>query len=447
MIIKEKILVLFLLCFTKTYSQSTYTTQNIDVLLNIKGYSSSTTTPLYQQCKGWVDNKNKKEYAIYNCNEKTYFVDITKISEVRKVDSITITGLNDPVNIYIENNRLYLTISNIFTFIYSLNYFPDSIKYIGQSWDVEYNNCVIKNNNMFKYRNGKLIVYDISDPTTPIGIDTLENDISHLKGNKSFFIKNDTIYLPYGSKGLYIIDYKNHKFSIIDSLPHNFSNVVSNYAVAVSNNNKTLCTFYSPVTLDANFYYLKNNNSYSFERSKALTFTNHTVTPGFIDNDWLLISNSVEGLLVYDVTDLNDIKKTGYFNSYDITLPNKTGIESYYTGLPSGNILVLDKQQGLFVLDAKKAMTKIIVEPPSPQFNYSLSIFPNPCNESFSIQLKRDFESKLIIYDPSGKQIFQKDYSSTINDVIDTKDLKEGEYILKIEGKEGQLTQKIIVLH
>ncbi|MGZ4100144.1 MAG: T9SS type A sorting domain-containing protein [Bacteroidia bacterium] len=43
--------------------------------------------------------------------------------------------------------------------------------------------------------------------------------------------------------------------------------------------------------------------------------------------------------------------------------------------------------------------------------------------------------------------LYKRIYNGNINDFISTLNIPEGNYILKIEGNEGQLTSKIIIKH
>jgi hypothetical protein len=72
----------------------------------------------------------------------------------------------------------------------------------------------------------------------------------------------------------------------------------------------------------------------------------------------------------------------------------------------------------------------------------SINIYPNPNKGNFSIDLNID--SKVIIYDTFGKEIFNK-YLNSGNQNISLFDINKGIYILKLVNVNGQLTKKIII--
>ena len=74
----------------------------------------------------------------------------------------------------------------------------------------------------------------------------------------------------------------------------------------------------------------------------------------------------------------------------------------------------------------------------------SLKIYPNPANDSFSINTS---VSQLDIYDLTGKLVksFKGDYIE--NTSFDVSDLTQSIYLVKIENNEGHtLTSKLIKL-
>ena len=432
-------------------AQSLYTGENIEVLNHLTGGSAPTTTnPIkYKACTGWHQAATGREYVIYNFESKLYFTDITNPKIPVNVDSVS---FGYPQKIEVSGNYCYVFFSELEIARYDLRYLPDSVSNTNWYFFDWTNNLLnrFEKNKMYQKRPSDIVVFSLKEFTPPNSGDTLKKFIKHLGAITRINVKDNFIYASSYSNGLYIIKYDsiNHSFSLTDSLFHNFPNIIKNYNNCINQNSTVICTVYDPTTIEANFYVKQNNGKYKLEKSNQLMPSTYSITPQFVSNDWLLASNIQDGLFVYDVSDLNNIKKTGFFNTRSAeTNTNNTGIESYYSGLPSGNILALDKKNGIFILDAKKAMPSKIPTVIEPILSYELSTFPNPCNEGFTVQLKRDHPSSLSIITDLGVQIYQTEYSSNINDFISTKDLLEGNYILKIEGNEGQLTQKIIVKH
>ncbi|MDR0789489.1 MAG: leucine-rich repeat protein [Bacteroidales bacterium] len=65
-------------------------------------------------------------------------------------------------------------------------------------------------------------------------------------------------------------------------------------------------------------------------------------------------------------------------------------------------------------------------------------IFPNPVEKMLNIELKTDFQGKLLLYDVNGKAILTKEINIKQN-VIDMRYLTNGVYLLRIITNEGDL--------
>lgn len=443
-------LFVMLLAPCTAFSQSTYTSQNIDVIANLK-ISSDPRFTSYTKCEGWYQASTGKEYAIYDVNYEddltVYFMDITG-GQVVKADSLNYDSYFSPTRYAIYRNYFYISDFWGDTEMYDLTSLPDSITYVGTlhtPWKLS--GLIIQDK---LYQLGDLVVYDLENSLKLENPDVLKNDIPYLGACRSVQAKHDTIYASFGYQGFYILKYANHTFTVIDSILHNFPSIVANYAACVSEDNTTLCTFYEPYSLDANIYKKQSNGKYLLSGQHSLVESNYEAKPEFIGNDRVIVSDVSSGIHIFDVSDVNAIQQTGYFNAGEglLSSPNYTsGIANYYASLPSGRILALDTRKGLFILDAKKALTNI-AEPEAPEpLDYQLKVFPVPSNEGFSVELKRDYPSTLSLVDISGKTLLTSEYNSDIRDFVFTREMPEGVYILKVEGEEGYVTQKITVKH
>jgi hypothetical protein len=158
----------------------------------------------------------------------------------------------------------------------------------------------------------------------------------------------------------------------------------------------------------------------------------------------MAVYTASEGISIFDVSNVNSIRKSGLFSSFipNVSLQQQGGVTSALFGLRNNKIIAYDPIKGIFILDPLEAMKRSTSE---PTLYYDLETFPNPCSDQLQLKLKRDYASTASLYDLSGKMIWKKEYNSNINDKINTSLLKENEYILRIEGNEGQITKKIVV--
>jgi len=69
-------------------------------------------------------------------------------------------------------------------------------------------------------------------------------------------------------------------------------------------------------------------------------------------------ANYTTGLRIYDISDVNNAREVGYFDTYPFSNSlNFDGAWGVYSRLPSGMVLIADMQGGLFVLNPAQAVT------------------------------------------------------------------------------------------
>jgi hypothetical protein len=79
-----------------------------------------------------------------------------------------------------------------------------------------------------------------------------------------------------------------------------------------------------------------------------------------VQGDFVFEANYSSGLRVYNISQYPIALEVGYFDTYPSD--NNVGFAGawgVFAGLPSGNILVSDQHNGLFVLDASGAMAPL----------------------------------------------------------------------------------------
>jgi hypothetical protein len=77
-------------------------------------------------------------------------------------------------------------------------------------------------------------------------------------------------------------------------------------------------------------------------------------------------------------------------------------------------------------------------------------VFPNPASTSFTIRLKAEHASELILTDLLGRKVWDKKVDATLNELLmelNTKDLglRKGEYLLSKQDASGTVTRKLMI--
>jgi hypothetical protein len=433
----KRVLVIFLFALVKPgLAQSTYTLteDKVKVLGTLKARS---VCPSYWLLASYYQPSKEREYLIYGCQFRTYIADITDPSSPQVIDSVDV-----PFNTAtVSGDSCYLRYA-FSSWVWDLSTLPTKAGLLTIWMNKPLTNPVISGNRLYNFYK-QISIYDISDRLNPVLIDSSRADFPTLPWPQRPVVKNDTIYFSDASSGFYRMyyDQSSSKFVLADSISVATPNI-SIYSSCVSASGNVFL-FYDPGTLSTPVFKYENGN-YTKLREFSFSKTSLNQNCSHLGNDWLAVYTTSEGISIFDVSNANAIRKTGLFSSFkpNVPLQQQGGVTSALFGLRNNKIIAYDYIKGIFILDASEAMQRAT---PEPTLYYDLETFPNPCSDQLQLKLKRDYASTASLYDLSGKIIWKKEYSSNINDKINTSLLKENEYILRIEGNEGQLTKKIIV--
>jgi hypothetical protein len=124
--------------------------------------------------------------------------------------------------------------------------------------------------------------------------------------------------------------------------------------------------------------------------------------------------------------------------------PAYQGAWGAYPYLPSGNILVSDMQNGLFVLDPSPMFASVEENTQAVAF----SLFPNPASadETCTIRLlnQTPVDGTLYIRDVQGRLISSRNYkAATIT--FSVRDLSSGLYTVEWRTQSGAALKKLLV--
>ncbi|MGZ3918940.1 MAG: T9SS type A sorting domain-containing protein, partial [Bacteroidia bacterium] len=266
-------------------------------------------------------------------------------------------------------------------------------------------------------------------------------DIPEITTINSLSKNNDTLYASCGTHGLFILRYDPalNKFFLMDSVP-NSSNQNSYYNHFVLNN--ILIKTQYPYSTEDDIY-LNNNGVYSFNNNAL--FLPGDMKKYFCDlnNKWVISYNNV-GLFLYNIDNILNPVKLGSFSTYNSSSGISNAVINCMGNHNGKYVIALNNVNGIYILDPAEAIKTTEKE---PLLDYNLLTFPNPANTGFTVQLKRDYPATLTLNSLNGISLYKRIYNGNINDFISTLNIPEGNYILKIEGNEGQLTSKIIIKH
>lgn len=275
---------------------------------------------------------------------------------------------------------------------------------------------------------GAIGLIDISDPLNP---DFLQyfNQFGDIRAGHVHdgFIKDDQAFLNCGNDGFAIVDFSDRES------PSTLATLKPNEYPAAGYNHSGW------TTEDGAYYYMADENhgfdmkTVNVANLNAIevvgTFNADSDQNGSIPHnpvvscDYLYIAYYYDGLQIYDITDPSDPVRSHYYPTSQIINDGRyKGAWGVYPFLPSGNILVSDMQNGLFIIEAvdpncfasRNGGTTSI----SNHNDSEISVYPNPAFDKIEINY-------------SGKQNIADIYSSE-GKLLSTHTLRNGNLILDV---------------
>ena len=435
----------------------------------------------------WGIAVNNKEFAVIGSTEGTHFIDVTDPTNPVEVQFVkgAVSGPSiihrdyhdDGCYLYAvadEPASINATTKSTLQII-DIRNLPNSVEVVYDSDELIFrsHNIFIDEPNKRLYAciaNGTadpgfsaMRIFDISDPFNPQFLATHNSlqGLSIQQVHDGYFLDN-MAYLNLGPTGFAIADFTDPVNPILMGTLDNYVDQGYNHSGWLDQSGR--------------YYYLADENHGL--RMKVLRVDDPTdiEVVGFFDADspastsiphnqivacdYLYVSYYYDGLQVYDISDPSTPVRVAEFDtSNEPDGANFKGAWGVYPFLPSGNILVADMQEGLFVFEAIDqsdcAQRRQICEGNLNNTNdlanaTPLAISPNPAKDFVTISLSKDIgNNTLDIYlkDITGKeikrlsdQVIQGEYTFHL-----PSDLAKGLYILSIEGEQQRYSEKIIL--
>lgn len=243
-------------------------------------------------------------------------VDSTNISYTQFFPTVTEGGTSfafrNAHNIYIDNGVLYLFGSNISAggaCLFDLTQDPNNPTYLGIYDGTYYHDGVVRNDTLYgaAINLGVFEIVDVTNKAQPIyrAAQATPNNFCH---NVWFSDDNKTLFTTDERRGAFITSYDISDFNNITELDRIRTSI--------------------------------------FDADRVIPHNTHVL------NDFLVTSYYTSGLQIVDASQPDILIETAYYDTSLDTGDGFTGAWGAYPYLPSGNILVSDRQQGLFVLSS-----------------------------------------------------------------------------------------------
>ena len=337
--------------------------QNVNMLANWDNPSLPNISGYYYN-DVWGYAANGREYAFIGTNSDVLVFDVTIASSPLQLATLA-GGSNASIwrDMKTYQNYLY-AISDQGTGsslqIFDLSGLPSSITkvYDSQAFFTTAHNLFVSENSARMYVAGAntqpngVIMLDISNPAAPVQL------ASYTLGGyvHDVYAHNDTLYAFMGGSGISSFDLSSLSY------PYQFTTLTSysgqGYAHSgwADASNKYL--YWADETHSTDVHILDIKDPWnvvvagSFNSMLlAPTYTNSVAHNMMVRDSFLFISYYHDGLQIWNISNPASPVKYGHYDTYSNTDYSGTfGAWGIYTGLPSGNILVSDTRNGLFVL-------------------------------------------------------------------------------------------------
>ncbi|MCF8464143.1 MAG: choice-of-anchor B family protein [Flavobacteriales bacterium] len=191
------------------------------------------------------------------------------------------------------------------------------------------------------------IILDISNPMSPSELGIWNDHYIH-----DGFVRGDTLWAACLEEGVFVVNVANAGNPVVLSnwdTPSEFA-----HNVWPSDDNA-----YCYTTDEVTSGFVTGYNMDNLQNVVEIDKVRHPLSEGVIPhnahffNDYVITSHYRDGVTIHDVSDPSNIVLTGYFDSSPLSGNGFNGSWGAWPYLPSGNVLVSDIEEGLFVLGAE----------------------------------------------------------------------------------------------
>ncbi len=317
----------------------------------------------------WGVAQNGEEYAIIGSTAGTHIFDVS--DPANAYEAAFIPGAYQGVNVIHRDYHdykgyLYAVCDEGYTVstlqIIDLQSLPESAETVYDSQELfrTSHNIFIDTASAILYActpggtDAKLMLYSLEDPTNPQEV--LEYNGINVGHVHDLYVQNDTAYLNCGNNGLYVVDFSDVENPIVIGSLTDYQAFGQGYNHSGWLDEGGDYYYMADETWGTDMKVVELND---FQDVKITNLCEPpTDSPNSIVHNQLVYKNYLfaayyyDGLQIYDISDPYNPERVRAFStsqlSHSATYEGAWGV---YPFLPSGNILVADMQEGLFVID------------------------------------------------------------------------------------------------
>ena len=413
----------------------------------------------------WGIAQGDKEYAIIGTTFGTHFIDVTDASNIVEVSRVE-GAAKGPQIIHRDyhdlNGYLYAVADEGATStlqIMDMSGLPDTVMVVYDSREY-----IRRTHNIFIDESAEIMyacvtggddvgyaalrLFDISDPLVPTPIATY-NSIQgvFISQTHDAHVKDGFAYLNNGPGGLLVVDFSDPLApEVVSSLePSDYPDAGYNHSGWPSENGEYY--YFADEDHDADIKTIDMRDPISPVVASTFDAGNDDVFSiphnQIVHDGYLYVSYYYDGLQVYDLVDpANPARVLQYSTSQIDNRNNYEGAWGVYPFLPSGNILISDMQEGLFVVKGVSELTSVNVLTD----DVDVSIYPNPVSDVLSIDLGVAVAKSVQLIDASGVIVRELAATKSIIE-ISVADIPAGNYVVNVVSDQAFAVKSVVIVH
>lgn len=464
---KKAVFITFIVAFTVVTAHAQgYGSYRIKFLgqWNNPDLPKSSIGQIWNDLTGYVDSISGKEYVIAGSTDSIYFFDVTDPTNIKLCD-VEFGNNRGLINRDFEcyQNYVYCVSDNGppgSLQIFDLRYLPDSVhkvydsNVLGRNTHSIFINRQSKRlymcaNNLIGGGRAAIDVLSLENPELPVWIGRL--NIPQTPDGTEFFRtvheiyqRNDTVYASAEWYGLWIFD-------MVDLTKQRLLGVIRNYPFNgynhngwLSPNGKYFCfTDEIPKGLPLKVFDVSDLSNIrmvsTFDNGNRGKATPHN--PFWI-GDLIHVSYYHDGYVIFNASKVDSIYPVAWFFTSAVppaTYEGFAGNWGLYPFFPSGNIALMDMQNGLYIV---KPDDDLITNTGYVKPNIEVIVYPNPVKEDI-LNIATNQNCAYSIHGLTGNKIITGKSENAFFR-IDISNLPKGVYFINITTKQGEVTKKII---
>lgn len=347
----------------------------------------------------WGTVVNGLEIAIVGSTEGVHFIDVTdptNPTELAFVEGKAV-GVNLVHRDYHSYNGFLYTVADegpSSLQIIDMNNLPNSVEVIYDSTDllIQSHNVFIDTTNQILYAcngNGfELQLIDIADPANPVSLASYNGANLPVSQIHDMYVRDGIAYLNSAFQGLYVMDFTIPTMPVLLGSMTDYPQSGYNHSGWLSDDGEHYYLCDETHGMDVKTVSVADLSDISVTALFNAESNNEQIAHNaIVTGDLLYVSYYYDGLQVFDVSDPDNPVRKAFFDTFDgVSDGGFQGAWGVYPLLPSGNILLSDMNNGLFVIENVENLVDVTLSANVDEIETCLGE-----ESSFEITLGNDF--------------------------------------------------------